>query len=183
MNDLLLELDDWPKYPFVDRFILPTSEMPLCRKVYKPSLILNQSVLRLIKEYGLIPERLTIFHQRPGFTGESIHTDGTPGDPRYAVNWMLGDSTFSWYRAVDKRIPPPTNLNTRGFITVFDPTAVEKIYTTKSNGPFLANIGVPHKGENFGTGNRWACSLRFYNRFPNWSATYDFFKSKALQLS
>lgn len=172
-DDLMLELN-WRTDPFLDDFVLPTSDEPQSREVYVPGKILKQDLMELFETSGLIPERLTIFHQSPLFKNEVIHTDGVPFTPRYAVNWMIGDSKFAWF-TVETQASNRVDLDTRGFITTFDERDVVEAYSTRSNGPFLCNIGVPHKGSNLGTRDRWSCSLRFYNRFDTWSDIHRYF--------
>jgi hypothetical protein len=120
----------------------------------------NPAWIKLLKDHGLLFERLELFYGPPDTPYTlGIHIDNGPGD-RGKINWVFGGkgSTMHWYRITNNLPKAMLETPVGSKYNIFDPAEVQLLHTTTIKNPSLVQVGIPHNIVNPGE-ERWCYSM------------------------
>jgi hypothetical protein len=160
--------------------------------------IFTEAFLALLRQTGVEPHSVLVFHQMPFVQRQRIHIDNLQSKTStvtFALNWIFGEGPMAtrWFspRQVDgqtyegfkvvnnkhQRVVDGKPQEASGYtVTQFDPQHLDLYCETDDKGPLLVYSSLPHHGVNLGETERWSVSLRVTHDIPTPEALFETFK-------
>jgi hypothetical protein len=119
---------------------------------------------------------ILLIYDPPKWHDHRIHIDGSRKGMvfNFAINWILSDNIdqyTQWFEAIEP--PTFTENKYKQQYDLWKESQVKLIESTNSKGPFILNTGIPHRGYNPSTDDRWVLSIRFKHKDLQYRPTYE----------